>query len=685
MDVQPTDQVLEIGCGPGAGAEADLRQAGDRQAVRDRPIRVGRRPHQAPQPEVRRRRPARRAPDRPRHAARPGQAAEQGLRVQRQPVLGAPLRRRGRPAARARRPRRRGLPLLRGRPPRAGAQHREEGLREPPPRRLPGQRRRAEGSPGHRDHRQALSVRTSWAPTTASSSGWAKSSPASARDVLEGDGLDAVDHLVDAEQLVVDELGLADARHPRAGVLQAEHQAALELALAARELLVGDAARPRPWRARRGPTRARRRLAGQAADRDPDQAGVGVVAGEGEDGVGQAALLAHLLEQPRRRAAAERGVEHAEGEAAVVGAGHALDAEHEVDLLERAGGARPRRGRAPGGRARLRAARPASAVAVEEAAAAERLPHLAHDGGVVDVAGDRDDHVARGGSGAGRSARICVAGHRLDRRDGAGDRAAERRVAPGLLGEEVVRRRRRGRRRAWRSRRGSRRARPRRLGGDQRGGDHVAEHVDGQRQVLVEDPRVEAGVLLGGEGVELTADRVERDRDVQRRALGGALEQQVLEEVRAAVQRRRLVARADADPDADAGRAGAGHLLGDDPQPAGQDGTPDARGHLRRRRPSRSAGCAWCACRAGRADDRPAAGCRPVVAVVGGSASVTRRRRPSSASADAVGARTPRRPGSATACRGRRSRRSGPGSSGRPRRRPRRSRPACRRPGHAAC
>ena len=57
------------------------------------------------------------------------------------------------------------------------------------------------------------------------------------------------------------------------------------------------------------------------------------------------------------------------------------------------------------------------------------------------------------------------------------------------------------------------------VGGDQRGGDHVAEHVDRERQVLVEHARVEAGVLLGGEGVELTADRVERDRDVE----GGAL------------------------------------------------------------------------------------------------------------------------------------------------------------------
>jgi len=46
---------------------------------------------------------------------------------------------------------------------------------------------------------------------------------------------------------------------------------------------------------------------------------------------------------------------------------------------------------------------------------------------------------------------------------------------------------------------------------------------------------VEARVLLGGERVELPADRVEGDRDVQGGALRGALEEEVLEEVRAAV------------------------------------------------------------------------------------------------------------------------------------------------------
>ena len=204
--------------------------------------------------------------------------------------------------------------------------------------------------------------------------------------------------------------------------------------------------------------------------------------------------------------------------------------------------------------------------------------------GVVDVAGDGHDHVA-GRVVAPVEAVDLRARHRRDRRLGAGDRPAERGVAPRLVGEQVVHDV---------------------VGvvvvhrdlvedhvalgldvglGDGRGGHHVAEHVDRGAEVLVEDPGVEDGVLLGGEGVELAAHRVERDRDLHRGALGGALEEQVLEEVRAAVQGRGLVARPDVDPHADAGRAGAGHLLGDDPQAAGQDRTTYARGHRSRRRP----------------------------------------------------------------------------------------------------
>jgi hypothetical protein len=60
---------------------------------------------------------------------------------------------------------------------------------------------------------------------------------------------------------------------------------------------------------------------------------------------------------------------------------------------------------------------------------------------------------------------------------------------------------------------------------------------------------VVAGVLLGGERVEVAADRVELLGDLLRGTPPRALEQQVLEVVRGACLRRRLVARADVHPD----------------------------------------------------------------------------------------------------------------------------------------
>ena len=74
-----------------------------------------------------------------------------------------------------------------------------------------------------------------------------------------------------------------------------------QLALAAGQLLVGDAVGGDLGELGAHDGEHVVELAGQAADRDADQAGVGVVAGEGEDRVGQAALLADLLEQPATR------------------------------------------------------------------------------------------------------------------------------------------------------------------------------------------------------------------------------------------------------------------------------------------------------------------------------------------------------------------------------------------------
>src|SRR5215475_12014276 len=50
-------------------------------------------------------------------------------------------------------------------------------------------------------------------------------------DIVRGDGIDPGEQLVHAEHLAVYQLRLADPAHPAAGVLQPEHQAALDLAL----------------------------------------------------------------------------------------------------------------------------------------------------------------------------------------------------------------------------------------------------------------------------------------------------------------------------------------------------------------------------------------------------------------------------------------------------------------------
>ena len=94
--------------------------------------------------------------------------------------------------------------------------------------------------------------------------------------------------------------------------------------------------------------------------------------------------------------------------------------------------------------------------------------------------------------------------------------------------------------------------------------DDVAEDVEAQVEVLVEEAGVEGRVLLGGEGVHLAADGLDRLGDLASRALFGALEQQVLEEVGDAGQFRTLVPRPDIDPEAERHRAYVGHPLADE-------------------------------------------------------------------------------------------------------------------------
>ena len=105
--------------------------------------------------------------------------------------------------------------------------------------------------------------------------------------------------------------------------------------------------------------------------------------------------------------------------------------------------------------------------------------------------------------------------------------------------------------------------------------DHVTEDVRGLGQVLVQHPGIEAGALLGGEGVHLAADGVGLPGDVLGGAGGGAFEEHVLNEMGRAGLRRGLLPGAAADPNPQGSGADGVNPLGDDAHPIGEgfDGT----------------------------------------------------------------------------------------------------------------
>ena len=179
----------------------------------------------------------------------------------------------------------------------------------------------------------------------------------------------------------------AQAVHARAGRLEREHDPPLDVLLARVELLRADRLLADPLELAAEHLADLGQVLRPRADVEADLAGVAVEALEAEDRVGEAALLAHRLKQPRGGGATEDAVEHAQGEAALVVAGQARSADGEVVLLgvarESARCRRPARGRRPA-RARRRA-RPRRRTAAP--------PRPLHDAVVVDAAGRRDHDV----------------------------------------------------------------------------------------------------------------------------------------------------------------------------------------------------------------------------------------------------------------------------------------------------
>ena len=104
------------------------------------------------------------------------------------------------------------------------------------------------------------------------------------------------------------------------------------------------------------------------------------------------------------------------------------------------------------------------------------------------------------------------------------------------------------------------------ISGVGRAEQHLREQVEGLLGVRVEEAGVEVRRLLAGRRVDRGAQAVEELGDLDRRVALGALEEQVLEEMRDAGLRRRLVTRSGPDPEPEGHRAHRGHGLGDDPE-----------------------------------------------------------------------------------------------------------------------
>jgi hypothetical protein len=103
--------------------------------------------------------------------------------------------------------------------------------------------------------------------------------------------------------------------------------------------------------------------------------------------------------------------------------------------------------------------------------------------------------------------------------------------------------------------------------------DQVAEHVESDRHVLIEDFYVEADALFCGERVHVPADRVHEARNVSGGAVLGPLEDHVLQKMRDAIEFRVFVAGTGLHPDPDRNGPNVRHLFGKDGESVRQDFT----------------------------------------------------------------------------------------------------------------
>ena len=160
--------------------------------------------------------------------------------------------------------------------------------------------------------------RSSKGPTALMVRGDAASSAAGVEHLRAVDGVDLRQDLVDREHLAVQQERGTDAAHPGARVLAREQHLRAQVSLGDRQLPLGDAVGGQELELAVDDAQHLVDVLGCRPDHDGQRAGVGVGGPLGPDRVGQATLLAHLLEQPARQPAAQHVVEHGERPAPLV-------------------------------------------------------------------------------------------------------------------------------------------------------------------------------------------------------------------------------------------------------------------------------------------------------------------------------------------------------------------------------
>ena len=363
--------------------------------------------------------------------------------------------------------------------------------------------------------------------------------------------------------------------HARAGGFEGKKRAALEIGFTSAKVVGGD--RGFLQFSQFGDNRGDEAVGGFEARSgvNGEHAGVAIVIGFAENGVGEALFFADVLEKARRHAAAEKIAHDGKRITTRIGHGAGRHADTDVNLLEFAFGAT---GKIGSGDGRGLGVTVGDGLTVAKARSGEIDEPLMRD-----IASGGDDDIVGRVVAAKGGAKRCVI-EVADSFRSAENGPAERMLPPKISREHFMDK-------VFRivlnhadffEDDGA-------LALDFIGGklgveDHIGENIEHGVEMFIEHASVEAGHFLGGEGVDHAADGIDFASDGFGRAAAGAFEEHVFKKMEDTVEVRSFIARAGTNPDAHGNGTDVWHGFRDDDKAIGQSGLlhgPILRAHSR--------------------------------------------------------------------------------------------------------